>query len=186
LEGELSGLYYLVPLQVTNDAQITSHSKFKSPEDFINEVISSFARHAPHETMLVIKHHPLDRGYHNYAALIQQLSTKLNVEGRILYLHDQHLPTLLSHSKGVVVINSTVGFSAMHHQKPVKVMGQAFYNIADLAFQEELDRFWQEAERPDAFIYQKFLSNLIEKTQVNGSFYRRLPMKRYRSGLAWR
>ncbi len=36
--------YFLIPLQVRNDTQITIHSKYASIEDFITEVMESFAK----------------------------------------------------------------------------------------------------------------------------------------------
>jgi capsular polysaccharide export protein len=44
-------------------------------------------------------------------------------------VHDLHLPTLLAHASGTVVINSTVGPSALHHKVPSKTTGSAFYDM---------------------------------------------------------
>lgn len=43
----------------------------------------------------------------------------------IFYIHDQHLPALLEHARGAMMINSTVGLSAIHHNTPLKVCGTA-------------------------------------------------------------
>ena len=185
LQDELSGKYYLVPLQVCNDAQIKDHSCYKNIEEFIQETIASFAQHAPSQTWLVIKHHPLDRGYNNYAKIIYGIAKKFDAAHRILYIHDQHLPTLLNHAKGVVLINSTVGFSALFHEKPVKVMGEAFYNFPLITYPGDLDQFWSKAEPPNMLFYLKFRNFLIQMTQVNGNFYRRLPVPSFQSGLNW-
>jgi len=58
--------------------------------------VASFAAHAPGDAVLVIKHHPMDRGYHNYQRLIQTLAADFALGSRLLYIHDQHLPTLSS------------------------------------------------------------------------------------------
>lgn len=47
LQGELSKRFFLVPLQVYNDAQIYAHSRFSSVESFIRQVVESFAQNAP-------------------------------------------------------------------------------------------------------------------------------------------
>lgn len=179
--------FFLVPLQVHNDAQISIHSEFVSVQDFIRETICSFAAHAPEETFLVIKHHPMDRGYHDYNRLIRQYSRQNNVARRVFYLHDQHLPTLLLHARGAVIINSTVGFSALHHNTPVKVCGRALFDLPGLTFQGSLDSFWTRAAecRIDRVFYNRFRAYLIENSQLNGNFYKRLSVTGSHAGLHW-
>lgn len=188
LVSTLSGKFFLVALQVHNDAQIHVHSDFDSVEAFIEASISSFAQFAPHDTYLVIKHHPMDRGYHDYSRLIQMLMKKYAVQERIRYIHDQHLPTLLKHTRGVVLINSTVGLSALHHKKPLKICGTALYDIPGLSFQGTLDNFWKQSENAliDDDLYQRFRNYLIKHTQLNGNFYRRLKTPQSRTGLVFR
>ncbi|EKQ7379907.1 capsule biosynthesis protein, partial [Campylobacter coli] len=64
--------YFLAILQVYNDTQIKHHYK-KSIEEFIEELILSFANHARAKSYLIFKHHPMDRGYRNYSKLINGL-----------------------------------------------------------------------------------------------------------------
>ena len=188
LTGELNGRYFLVPLQVYNDAQIHTHSGFKSIGNFVDEVMLSFAKHAPQDAALVIKHHPMDRGYHDYTRLIRKRIGELGLQGRCFYIHDQHLPTLMVHSRGVVVINSTVGLSALHHGAPLKVCGNAIYDMPGLTFQRGLDDFWQNAQqsKPDNLLLQRFNGYLVQHTQLNGSFYKRLPIIASFAGLRWK
>lgn len=164
--------YFLAILQVYNDTQISYHYN-KTIERFIEETILSFANHAKAKSYLVFKHHPMDRGYKNYAKLIETLSLKFNVEGRVLYVHDLHLPTLLTNARGCVVINSTVGLSALYHNCPLKVAGRAFYDIDGLTYQGNLHSFWKECRsyKPSLRLHARFRSYIIWKTQVNGSFY---------------
>jgi len=70
LSSELSRKYFFVPLQVFCDTQILFHSDYVDIKSFIREVVESFARHAPRNTSLVFKHHPMDRGYCHYGAFI--------------------------------------------------------------------------------------------------------------------
>ena len=174
LTGPLSKQFYLVPLQISTDSQILQHSEFNSVAEFIEETVESFALHAPHETLLAIKHHPLDRGYHDYAALIRDLGEKYRLGGRLLYLHDQHLPTLFDHMRGAVVINSTVGFSALAHDGAVKTCGRAIYDLPGLTYQGSLNRFWSDATNfsPDRGLAERFRAHVIEQTQLEGSFYK--------------
>ncbi|TNJ35955.1 capsular polysaccharide export protein, LipB/KpsS family [Prosthecochloris vibrioformis] len=187
LTGRHSGNYFLIPLQVHTDSQVRVHSEVDSVEEFIEKVVTSFATHAPADTLLVLKHHPMDRGYHDYTSLLRDLGTKFKLGHRLLYIHDQHLPTLLDHARGVVVINSTVGLSALHHQIPLKVCGSAVYNIDGLTFQGSLDEFWNKAAtlKVDKRLYTRFRNHLITKTQLNGSFYSKLITSSLGAGLVW-
>ena len=185
LTSHLSGKFFLVALQVHNDAQIHVHSNFDSVEAFIETSISSFAEFAPQDTYLIIKHHPLDRGYHDYSSVIHALTKKYAVAQRVRYIHDQHLPTLLNHARGIILINSTVGLSALHHRKPLMVCGTALYNMPGLSYQGSLNDFWHQAENYSINdnLYQHFRNYLIEHTQLNGNFYRRLKVSQSRTGL---
>lgn len=187
LSTTLSQRYFLVPLQVHNDSQICVHSDFATVGDFIRDTIESFARHAPEDTHLVIKHHPMDRGYHDYQALIVQLTESQGLRGRVHYIHDQHLPTLLKHTRGVVVVNSTVGLSALHHHVPTKVCGKAIYDMQGLTCQIPLNSFWRIAPQspPSQKLYLRFRSYLQENTQINGNFYKKLPIPGSYAGLNW-
>jgi len=187
LKGKFAGRYYLVPLQVHNDAQVMSHSDFKTVTGFIDEVMASFAGYAPKNGVLVIKHHPMDRGYCDYAAFIAKRIRELGLLGRCFYIHDQHLPTLLEHTRGVVVINSTVGLSALIHGAPVKVCGKAMYNMKGLTFQGPLNKFWREAQhaKPNSRLLCSFRDYLVVHSQLNGSFYKRLPIVASAAGLRW-
>jgi capsular polysaccharide export protein len=185
--GPLKESHFLVPLQVPCDAQVISHSDFASIQHFIETVMASFAMHAPRETVLVFKHHPMDRGDHDYARWIKERSRRWGLQGRCIYIHDQHLPTLLQCARGVVVINSTVGLSALHHGTALKVCGSAIFDMPGLTFQGSLDEFWTQAReaRPDALLLQRFQGYLVHHTQINGSFYTRLRASRSATGLEW-
>lgn len=188
LTGQLSKRYFLVPLQVHSDAQVQVHSEFDSVALFIEHLLESFSERAPRDCWLVIKHHPYDRAYHDYARLIHRKAKELGVARRVRYIHDQHLPSLLEHARGVVVINSTVGLSALHHGTPTKVCGVALYDMAGLTAQCGLDEFWERAveERVNPELFRRFRDYLIHATQINGSFYRRIDVPGMAAGLIWR
>ncbi|MEK7491327.1 MAG: capsular biosynthesis protein [Pseudomonadota bacterium] len=172
--GVEAGRFYLVPLQVGTDFQVRVHSDFDSVSHFVERVVASFARHAPTDHYLVLKHHPMDRGYSDYSVLIRALAERYGVQGRLHYIHDQHLPTLLDHASGVVLINSTVGLSAMNHGLPVAVLGDASYALPGMSYQGGLDSFWSDALdfRMDKDLYRRYRNYLIRHTQLNGDFFR--------------
>jgi len=188
LTKKLKGSYFLVPLQVGNDAQVHAHSDFTSIANFIDDVMASFARHAPVKTTLVIKHHPMDRAYHDYSHLIAARAKQFGLQGRCIYIHDQNLPKLLEFARGVVVINSTVGLSALHHGTPLKVCGHAIYDMAGLTYQGSLNNFWRRAQqnKPNNNLLQCFQRYLVNYTQLNGSFYRCLRPDISATGLSWK
>ena len=162
--------FFLVPLQVHNDAQIEFHSQYESIEHFIQEVMLSFALNKCTQR-LVIKHHPMDRGHVNYKQYINKLAKELGISQQVDYIHDQHLPSLLKACKGIVTINSTTALQAFYHEAPVKVMGNAFFNMPGLTDQKTLAEFWVNPEKPDMEFADRFRGYLLDHGQINGSFY---------------
>lgn len=165
--------YFIVPLQVHCDMQVVVHSDFNSIEQFIGEVLISFARHAPLNKAIVFKHHPMDRGYTDYRWLLDRLVSELGLQGRVFYVHDVDLPSLLRGAEGAVLINSTVGLSAMFHETPVKTLGRSVYDRPGLTAQCSLSDFWSSPGAVDRQAFLAFRELLIEQNQVNGSLYRR-------------
>ena len=171
LSPERSKRFFLAPLQVFNDAQLHAHSDWPDVGSYIEHVMQSFALHATDDDWLVFKHHPMDRGHVNYQTAINDLAMQLGLQGRIHYVHDAHLPSLLDHAKGVVTINSTVGLQAMFHRAPVIALGRAFYNQPELTFQDGLDAFWQSGWMHDQEYFKRYRKFTILATQINSSFY---------------
>lgn len=176
LSEQLKFKYFLVPLQVYNDTQITIHSTYKTIEEFIKEILESFARNCKTKDIyLVFKHHPEDRGFKDYGKFIDREAKRLDIREKVFYVHDLHLPTLLKNCCGVIVINSTVGLQALYYNKPVKVMGRAIYDIPGLTFQGSLNDFWNNPGKVDRELFLKFRNFVIKTRQLNGSFYGRFP-----------
>lgn len=163
--------FYLLALQLNSDSQIQQHSDFKHMDDLINRVLPSFAMHAPSDAQLVVKNHPLDPGIDDHELTVLNLAWRLGIQDRVIFLESGHLPTLLSHAAGVVVVNSTVGGSALVHARPTIALGNALYDMAGLTFQRGLDAFWKEGEPPDMGLFNRFRNVVIHTTQINGGFY---------------
>jgi capsular polysaccharide export protein len=175
LRGRDSGRYFLVPLQVRGDAQITRWSDYDSIEQFIEEVVNSFAAHADPADKLVFKHHPMDRAYTDYERLFRRLRRQTRLGGRLVYVHGLSMPMLLDHARGMVCVNSTTGISALEHEVPVKVLGDAIYDIPGLVSDRPLERFWKDPGEVDLALYHRFRNWLLLNNQLDGSFFRRLP-----------
>ncbi|EUC14751.1 capsule biosynthesis protein [Paraburkholderia hospita] len=178
--------YYIFPLQLNSDAQIVVHSPFDGVRQAIEKVLNSFAWHAPSDTWLVIKNHPLDTGLIDYRRFAIKLARDLGVADRVRFIDAGHLPTLLEHARGVVVVNSTVGLSALHHRRPLIALGTAIYSMPGLTWQGGLDAFWEHADPSDVHLYQAFLDYVVHHTQINGDFYTRTGMEMATAGAVHR
>lgn len=163
--------FYLLPLQLNGDAQIQVHSPYPDMAAVMQEVMTSFAQHAPANTRLVIKNHPLDMWTIDYPAVIARLAGKLGIADRVDYLETGNADLLLQHALGVVTVNSTVGLQALLFDCPVKTLSQPIYHLPGLTHQGTLDSFWGKPDRPDAALVAQFKQVLMHTTQVNGGFY---------------
>src|SRR5690606_38559616 len=107
----------------------------------------------------------------NYARDIERSAKAHRVANRVLYIHDQHLPTLLKHARGVVTLNSTAGLQALFHQTPVHTLGDCLYAVRGLVHEGPLDDFWKAPGKVDMNLYLRFRNYLVRNTQLNASFY---------------
>ncbi|MBR3481840.1 MAG: capsule polysaccharide modification protein [Neisseriaceae bacterium] len=164
--------FYILPLQLFDDAQISVHSDFASVEDFLLQMLQSFANYAPPDLNLMVKHHPFDIYFKDYTKQINDFIKKNpHCKGRVFYIHDMPMPVLLRKGRAMVVLNSTSGVSALVHHLPVKAMGRANYNIAGLTDQNSLADFWKNPKKPDAELFNAFRQYHMNVTQVVGNFY---------------
>ena len=163
--------YYLVPLQLDGDSQITQHSLFPTNIDFVIRVVRSFAEHAPQESILVFRQHPHSRGGPSHEPLIRELAVALQVSERVQHMVEGDTPDLAERSQGVVLINSTVGLQALERGVPLMVLGDAPYKRPDLTFTGELDEFWFKRTKPDQQLADGFLAQVKNLTQAPASVY---------------
>jgi len=176
ISTRLSKKYYFVPLQTHTDFQILTHSDFQSIEKFIITVLESFAKYAPKNTFIIFKHHPVDRGRKNYRKFIFEQAKIFNVKKRVLVFYDTYLPTCLKNAKATITVNSTVGLTSIGYGIPTITLGRAIYDIDGLTNKgRKLDDFWNNHKKPNMELYRKFLSYIIDNTQLNGSFYGLFP-----------
>jgi capsular polysaccharide export protein len=165
--------YFFLPLQLNADAQVARHSRYGDMGTVLEKVLSSFAAHAPAETKIAIKNHPLDTGLFPYRRVIGRLTKALGLAGRVEFLETGDLATLLRHTRGVVTVNSTVGLAAVRAQRPTRTLGEAIYDLPGLTCQAPLDAFWRGPEPPDPALAAAYCAVLLHTTQVNGDFYTR-------------
>ncbi|MFK7991719.1 MAG: capsule biosynthesis protein [Sandaracinaceae bacterium] len=183
-QGPLSGRYFFVPLQVHIDYQL-AHSPYDEVLDFVEDVLVAFREHAPPDTHILFKHHPMDRAYREYGHWFPERAKKHGLSDRVHYCHDVHLPTLLKHARGTITINSTVGLQSIFHGTPVKVLGDAVYDMPGLTAPEDLETFMRTQTPPDRALYEQFRRYLLRENQANGSFYRPLVPTERGTGVRW-
>lgn len=163
--------YFVYPLQLQTDYQLRAHSPYHDQKEAIADVLASFARHAPPETALVVKLHPLDNGLIDWARFIAGQAEVFGATGRVQVIDGGDLNRLLTASLGAVTVNSTAVLHGIRHGMPVKVLGAAIYDIAGMTDQRPLDEFWKDPARPDAALTDAFFRLVAASIQVRGNFY---------------
>jgi capsular polysaccharide export protein len=169
--------YYLLPLQLETDYQIRRHSPFNSMADVLSVTLESFAKSAPANSILLVKLHPLDNGLVNFRKQARRIARRLRLDDRVFVMDGGRLPSLLAKARGVVVVNSTTGLSALHRERPIKVLGNSLFDIPGLTYQGSLDSFWQDGSPPDMDLYRAFQRVVLARAQVNGSFFTKAGME---------
>ena len=160
--------YFTLPLQLDSDYQIRVHSPFGTMRAALRFVIKSFAAHAPANTALVVKRHPLDPGLVAWGRLTRRLAAKYGVSERVFYLADWDIGEVVERSLGVVTVNSTVGTLALNAGKPVVVLGHAVYKVPGVVHKRSLDEFWSAPGAPDMALYSAFRRVLIDRCLIRG------------------
>ena len=165
--------YFLFPLQLEGDTQITEHSHYNWISEVIKDVVTSFATHARGNTLLLVKRHPLDTGHVDHAAQIEQMGRELGITDRLHFFEGGDLETLVQTALGVVMINSTVGMMTLEMGRPLMALGTAVYKVPGLIHEGTLDDFWTRGAPPNAALFQRFKRVLISRTQIRGNYYTR-------------
>jgi capsular polysaccharide export protein len=163
--------YFFVPLQLNCDSQVRDHERFHIMQLMLKHVLHSFAQHAPADTKLVIKNHPLDTGWEHYDRVVLNLEHQFGLKDRVLYVETGDLTTLMKHAKGTITLNSTVGYVALEQGCPTLCLGDPQYNLPGLTDQQDLAQFWGMPVAPEAELFQSFKRVVVHSTQVYGGFY---------------
>src|SRR5690606_11955772 len=128
--------------------QIRFRSPFKNMEQVLETVLTSFARAAAPNDELVVKAHPLDNGVVNRERQLARLAQRHGLSGRVHFIDGGHLPTIIEHSRGVVVVNSTLGLTALHQQRATFALANPIYDLPGLVAGGQLDDFWAAPQGP--------------------------------------
>ncbi len=193
--------YFLFPLQLDADSQVRLYSPFSGMREAIGEVIASFARWADPELHLIVKNHPLDNGLIDYRNFVRNFARACGVEKRVhfldiglldpfirkiarfcgveRYIHfteHNEAAAMTEKSRGLVVLNSTIGLAALQQGKPVYCVGRSIYAMPGLAQSEpfcQLKHFWANPAAPDLKLLEDFVKVVKTRALANGNFYSR-------------
>ncbi len=162
--------FFLYPLQLDHDFQLSVDSPFSSISEASEAVIASFARHAPKDAVLLVKNHPRDNNLLDREHDIQEMAQRNGIPDRVSFVETGPNPLILSKALGMVTINSTMGTSALSHGLPVCALGRAVYNVEGLTYQGGIDQFWNDPVGPDMAFFKTFRRALIHSGQIRGEF----------------
>jgi capsular polysaccharide export protein len=119
--------YILIPLQVESDSQLQAAARGWSTNRPTDGALMAL-RAASSNQRLVFKLDTLERGSAAVKRHILRRASELVVDRRrIRVLHSGRMGDLAKYSIGMVLINSTSTFSALHHDIPVLVLGDAVF-----------------------------------------------------------
>jgi capsular polysaccharide export protein len=161
---------FLFPLQLPGDYQIIRHAPGGDLFRIVDSVIKSFAQSAPSDARLLFKVHPIDNGLSRWPQRIGDAAERLGVSNRVFLADGGNTDELIKRSAGIVVVNSTVGLSALSAGKPVIALGSAIYDVPGLTYQGRLADFWSEPTGGDPHLFDAFIRALAATTQLRGGF----------------
>jgi capsular polysaccharide export protein len=163
--------FHLVLLQLDHDASFRAHSPFGSATEFIEVVLTGFARGAPAHHHLVFKAHPLEDGRAALSATIAREAAALGLSDRVHFVVGGKLAPLLDAAKTAVTVNSTAAQQALWRGLPVKAFGRAVYGKPGFVSDQPLPAFFADPLPPDVAAYRAYRQFLLKTCQVRGGFY---------------
>ena len=167
--GALAGKpTFILPLQLSGDYQIRTHSSFPDMQSAAAYAIGSFAAHAPADAHLLLKAHPLDCSFTNWPRFVVQQARRHGLEGRLHFADGGDLDDMVKGARGLVCVNSTSATLALENGTPVCTLGEAIYDIAGLTHQRHLDTFWSDPTPPEPGVYSAFRRVLVDRCMVRG------------------
>ena len=149
--------YIFIPFQVDYDTQIISHSPWVKNMEELYFIAERLLASLPEKVKIIIKEHPKSARSYEY------LHSR---NPRIVFENTKETDVLVLDSKIVITLNSTVGLESVLKDKPVLVLGNAFYAIEGLCQsvknEEELAYKVLNASAPYKIIKNSFIEYLKE------------------------
>lgn len=117
--------YFLLPLQCPDDSVITDHSPISVVA--MLDAVSDWAERR--RRRVAVKLHPFNR---HHPDVMEAVERRTHSSPYVSLVHG-NIHTLLAAAHGVFVINSSSGFEALVHGKPVATFGDCDYRRATFA-----------------------------------------------------
>jgi capsular polysaccharide export protein len=167
--GALAGKpTFVLPLQLSGDYQIRTHSSFPDMQSAAAYAIGSFAAHSPGHAHLLLKAHPLDCSFFSWPRFVERQARRHGLEGRLHFADGGDLEEIVRNARGLVCVNSTSATLALANDTPVCTLGEAIYDIEGLTHQRHLDSFWSDPTPPEQGLYAAFRRVLVDRCMVRG------------------
>ena len=115
--------YFLFPLQLDADFQVRRYSPYSGMKEAIACVLTSFARSSPANTHVIIRNHPLDNGLIDYVGFTASFAAACGISDWVHFIEGGKTHKMMARSLGVVVLNPSMGISALRQGKPVLLRG---------------------------------------------------------------
>ena len=167
--------FFLLPLQLDSDAQVRRYSPFSGMLEGLSMIMNSFARHGDPGSDLLVKNHPLDPGLINYRAYVLNYARALKIEHRVHFIDNVgNYHDIIAKSRALVLLNSTIGLTALLMDKPVYYLGSSICSVPGLGCAPgwlTLKEFWSAPCPPDRELVEAFAKILRNTVLVNGNFY---------------
>jgi capsular polysaccharide export protein len=170
--------YILIPLQVSSDSQMQAAARGWSTIRLIDAALMALRNtHAgSSDQILVFKLHPLEPGSAAIKRQILRRASDLGVARRcIRVMNSGRMGDLAKYSSGMVVINSTSAFSALHNDIPVLVLGDAVFRheaIVTLGSSEaDIATFFKLRHAKSRRSVDAFFAVIKSQSLIPGDFY---------------
>lgn len=168
------GHYIFVPLQTPGDSQLRIASRGWSNNKLVRETLRA-VKETGSDLHVIFKTHPLDVNSHIRTRNIKRIAAEQGMTQKTTILDSGMISLLTEHSSGMITINSTCGFSALGHGKPLLVLGDAVFrheNIATIGNDaSSIDEFFRlRAPKPNSSI-ESFFARLKKHALLPGDFY---------------
>jgi capsular polysaccharide export protein len=167
--------YSRIPLQVSSDSQIQTAARGWSTPRLIDASLDALLM-AGKEQRVVFKLHPLERNSTAIKRLILHKAKQSKVDQhRITIMHSGRMGDLTRHSNGMVLINSTSAFSALHHDIPLLVLGEAVFRHDEIVTlgktEADIAAFFKLRHAKSRTTIDAFLTELKAQSLIPGDFY---------------
>lgn len=172
--------YFLVPLQMPSDSQMGAAARGWNIERLVDATLRAFGKTRT-ASRLVFKLHPLDGHARTREARIREMAEAHGLTDRIAIVHSGSIAQLSIHSRGMILINSTSGMTAIHHGTPLLVMGEAVFRHPSLVHcgndDADIEAFMTDQLVADEETRRRYEDFLAREALAPGDYYGRKGMK---------